>query len=324
MTVTDPYPVLIADIGATNARFAMARADGIGDTRVLACADYPGIDSAIRDYLDAIGAPRPPRHAAIAIACPVTGDHVQMTNCPWAFSTSALQRDLGLEHLAVINDFVAVALAVPHLGEAHRRRVGGIRAEPDAPVAVLGPGTGLGVSSVVPTGTGWIALAGEGGHVTMPAADDNEAAVLSIIRRRFPHVSAERVLSGMGLVELYTALCELHGRKAAARDPAGVTTAALDGSCPVCVAAVDMFCAMLGTVAGNLALTVGARGGVFVAGGIVPRLGEGFDRSAFRERFEAKGRMRAWLDAVPAFVITHPYPAFVGLESLFAPQPASG
>jgi len=142
MPVTDPYPALIADIGATNARFAMARADGIGDTRVLTCRDYPDISSAIRTYLDDIGAPRPPRHAAIAIACPVAGDYVQMTNAPWAFSIGTLQRELGLEHLAVVNDFVAVALAVAHLGEADRRQVGGTRPEPDAPIGVLGPGGG--------------------------------------------------------------------------------------------------------------------------------------------------------------------------------------
>ncbi len=317
MTATDPYPALIADIGATNARFAMARPDGIGDVRVLACADYPGPAEAMRDYLDGIGSPRPPRQAAVAIACPVAGDHVAMTNCPWAFSQAALQRNLGLERLIVLNDFVAVALAVPHLGSRDRRQVGGIRSEPDTPIGVLGPGTGLGVSSVVPTGRAWVALPGEGGHVTMPAADDREAAVLAALRRRHEHVSAERVLSGMGLVELYRALAEVDGREVPARDPAGITGAALDGSCPVSGAAVDMFCAMLGTVAGNLALTLGARGGVFVAGGIVPRLGERFDCSGFRARFEAKGRLRAYLEPIPAYVAVHPYPAFVGLKSLF-------
>lgn len=326
-------PFLVADLGATNARFALSRPDGIGDVRIMPVSSQPSLADAIAAYLDAVRPARAPRRAAIAIACPITGDRVTLTNHDaWSFSIRELRDAFGLDRLAVINDFTAVALAVPHLGAGDRQQIGGDAPVAGAPIGVIGPGTGLGVSGLVPAASGteqgaaarWTALAGEGGHVTLPATTAREAAVVELLGRRFGHVSAERALSGMGLSNLYEALSIISGEDdPRAREPAEVTEGARAGD-PVCREAVTMFSAMLGTVAGNLALTLGARGGVYIAGGIVLRLGPLFDAALFRERFEAKGRMRqAFLAAIPTYVITNPLPAFLGLRAVLeAPPPA--
>jgi glucokinase len=310
---------LVGDIGATNARFALVDSKGeVVRTRVLACGDYPRVEDAIGDYLRAEGVGRP-RAAALAVASPVTGDHIAFTNNPWQFSITDLRQTLALERLEVVNDFTANALAVPRLSARDRRQVGGGSAVAGTPIAVLGPGSGLGVSGLIPAAGGvWIPLGGEGGHATMAASTDREDAVLSLMRHRFDHVSAERVLSGPGLVNLYAALAELDGVPAAGYTPAQITDPAIGASDRRCREATEMFCAMLGTVAGNLALTLGARGGVYIAGGIVPKLGPVFDMSPFRGRFEAKGRFRDYLVAIPTFVVTNPVPAFLGLAGLLA------
>lgn len=307
---------LIADIGATNARFALVDAKGeTVRTRVLACSDYLRLEDAIDDYLktEAVGRPRV---VALAVASPLTGDHVALTNNPWQFSISDLKRRLALERLEVVNDFTANALALPRLSARDRRQVGTGSPVPRMPIGVLGPGSGLGVSGLVPTGTAWTPLAGEGGHATMPAATDREDAVLKLMRHRFDHASAERALSGPGLVNLYAALAELDGVPAAGYSAAQITDPAIGSVDRHCREATEMFCAMLGTVAGNLALTLGARGGIYIAGGIVPKLGPVFDTSPFRARFEAKGRFRDYLAAIPTYVVTNPVPAFLGLTAL--------
>ncbi|MDR6293757.1 MULTISPECIES: glucokinase [Inquilinus] len=306
---------LIADLGGTNARFALADAGGTRDAKILHAADYPSLAEAAHAYLDMVRPPVAPRLAAFDVASPVTGDQVSLTNATWSFSIAALQKDLGLERLEVINDFTAVALAVPHLEEADRSQIGGGAPVANEPIGVLGPGTGLGVSGLVPSGGRWAALAGEGGHVTMAAASEREAAVLDRLRHRFQHVSAERVLSGMGLTNLYETLSQLDGVDPVSRDAAAVTEGARTGD-PHCVEAVNVFASMLGTVAGNLALTLGSRGGVHIAGGVVPKLGDLFDRDLFRSRFEAKGRMRPFVAAIPTYLVTHPLPAFIGLRSV--------
>lgn len=310
-------PGLIADIGGTNARFALSEADGtVRDAVVLACRDFPDLAAAAESFLARIAPPAPPRRAAMAVASPVSGDRVDMTNHSWSFSIDDVRRRLDLDDLRVINDFTAIALAIPHLGDGDRLQVGGGEATPGAPIAVLGPGTGLGVSALIPAGGGWVPLATEGGHVTMAPATGRESAVLAHLGRS-GHVSAERVLSGAGLVNLYGAIRALDGATADGDvTPAGVTERALDGSCPFAAEALDMFCAMLGTVASNLCLSLGARGGVYVAGGIVPRLGTAFAESGFRRRFEDKGRFSAHLATVPTFVLTHKMPAFLGLSHL--------
>jgi glucokinase len=318
----DKTPFLVADLGATNARFALSDQAGIHDVRILPVSAHPTLAAAIAGYLDDVAPETAPSQAAIAIACPVTGDLVSMTNYPWSFSIRALRETFGFVRLEVINDFTAIALSVPRLGSEDLRQIGPGRAAEGHPIGIIGPGTGLGVSGLVPAEGGrWTALAGEGGHVTMPATTAREAAVLEHLGRRFGHVSGERLLSGMGLSNLHETLAMLDGdADPPARDPVSVTEGARSGD-PVCVEAVRMFSGMLGTLAGNLALTLGARGGVFIAGGIVPKLGALFDAALFRERFEAKGRMReAFLAAIPTYLITNPLPAFVGLRSVLAEE----
>lgn len=306
---------LIADIGGTNARFAIVEPTGaVRDVRVLSGADFDGLADAYAAYVDGLGADERPTRAAIAVASPVAGDRVEMTNLAWSFSTDETRRALGLERLEVLNDFTAIALAVPWLGADDLVRVGGGEPAEGAAKAILGAGTGLGVSGLVPANGDWTPLVTEGGHATLPAATDREAAVIAFLRREFGHVSAERALSGPGLVNLYRAIGAIEGRDVdAGIEPADVTERGLAGSCGTSAEALAMFADMLGTVAGNVALTLGALGGVYVAGGIVPRFAERFAESGFRRRFEDKGRFRAYLAPVPVYVVTEALPAFVGL-----------
>jgi glucokinase len=241
-----------------------------------------------------------------------------MTNHPWTFSIRALRDRFGFDRLEVINDFTALALAIPRLAPDDRVAVGGGAAFAGAPIGVLGPGSGLGVSGLVPSGARWIALTGEGGHATMAPATDRESAVLDRMRQHFDHVSAERALSGPGLVNLYNTLAQLDGIPAQGFTAAQITDLAIRADDPLCLETTTMFCAMLGTMAGNLALTLGARGGVYVGGGIVPKLGQTFIDSPFRERFEAKGRLHPYLEEIPTFVVTHQLPAFLGCAALLA------
>jgi glucokinase len=320
---------LLADIGGTNARFALVAADGSEQNAVLRCQDHRSPAEAARAFLAGLGPHQPPRWGAFAVAAPVLEDRIALTNLDWSFSIAETESALGLERLTVVNDFTAVALAVPQLGAADTRLVGSADAPlvgPDgrhreAPVLVLGPGSGLGVATLVPSCSGLMPLAGEGGHVTIAATDAMEAAVLARLRRQYGHVSAERVVSGPGLVNLYQTLAALEGAHPSRRLPVEITQAALAGSDPLCVAALDLFYALLGTVAADAALTVGARGGVYLAGGILPRLGDHFLASRFRARFETKGRLSPWLAAIPTRLITHPLPAFLGLRALAGPAP---
>lgn len=308
-----PAPArLVADIGGTNARFALLDAHGMPErVRVLPCSDYPDVVSAVEAYLARAGGERP-AVAAIAIANPVTGDRIAMTNHHWSFSVRAAEAKLGLQRLIVLNDFEALALALPALVPDERIQVGGGAAVPGTPIGVLGPGTGLGAAGLVPSGKSWLPLASEGGHVTLAAADDFEAAIIAALRRRFGHVSAERVLSGPGLAALYETIGTLRQAPQENLSPAEVTKRALDGSDPLCREAVTTFCAMLGTVAGDLALTLGARGGIYLGGGILPQLGAFFKNSPFRSRFEDKGRFATYLSAIPCYVIHSKYPALLG------------
>jgi glucokinase len=312
-----PEVGLIGDIGATNARFALVQADGsTTPPRVYALNDYPSLSDAIDAYLTEESPPARPRQSVLAVASPITGDQVTLTNHTWSFSIEALRRHVGLERLRVINDFAANALAIPHLGENDRIQIGLGSPVSDAPIGLIGPGTGLGVSALLPTASGAVPIPGEGGHATMAPANAQESAVLDVMRKRYDHVSAERVLSGPGLVNLYNTLCELSQVPAAPFTPAQVTNPRVWDEDPRTREATEMFCAMLGTVAGNLALTLGARGGIFVAGGIVPRLGPFFARSEFRARFEAKGRLRGYLATIPTYVIVRPLPALLGATAL--------
>jgi glucokinase len=312
-------PALIADIGATNTRVAVAEPDGtIARLRVMATDEYASLRDAIEAYFTVEALPVRPTLAVLAVAAPVAGDMIAMTNTPWTFSIEETRKHFGFARLKVINDFVANALAVPYLKDGDRRQIGGGAPVAGTPIGVIGPGSGLGISILVPADGGVIPIEGEGGHVTMPAANDREAAVFELMRARFDHLSAERFLSGPGLVNLYNALCELSGEPAAPFTASQITDPRTEENEPRAREARDMFCAMLGTIAGNLALTAGARGGVYIAGGIVPKLGDAFAQSQFRARFEAKGRFKSYLAAIPTYVMTHPEPALLGAASLVA------
>ncbi|VWC57537.1 RpiR family transcriptional regulator [Burkholderia lata] len=310
-------PRLLADIGGTNARFALETARGaIGCVRVYRCGDHTDVAGAIRSYLREAGA-APVRHAAIAIANPVDGDTVRMTNFDWCFSVDATRRALGFDTLHVVNDFAALAMAVPYLPAGHRRQVGGGCAQAGGTIGVLGAGTGLGVSALVRAGDAWVPLSGEGGHVSFAPSDEREDRVLAHARKRWPHVSFERLAAGPGIAVIHEALAARDGRAVVETDPAVIVERMLAGD-PDCGETLDCFCGMLGTLAGNLALTLGATGGIHIGGGVVPRLGARFDASPFRARFEAKGRFAGYLARIPTFVITAPFPAFAGVSRLLA------
>ena len=298
------WPRLVADIGGTNARFGWVAAAGapVAEVRRYRCADHAGPAEAAEHYLRESDLPRPAA-AAIGVATPVVGDSVSMTNLPWRFSIRELQQRLGVERLRVLNDFAALALGLPSAAAGDVRRIGAGTPADGAPLALIGPGTGLGVSGLLRTTGGVAAIVGEGGHVSLGAVDAEEERIVGVLRRQFGHVSAERVLSGGGLVNLHQALAELRGASVAVLDAATIAERASTGDDPLCVETLDRFFAFLGSVSGNLALTLGARGGVYIAGGIVPRLGTAIEASSFRERFEAKGRFRGYLAAIPTWLV---------------------
>ena len=307
--------ILVADIGGTHARFGIADADGhVEAIEVLKCGDYESLADAAQAYL--AGRDVAPKGASIAVASPITGDVVTLTNRAWSFSQSNLRDALGTEWVAVVNDFEAISLGIPLLKDGDRVAIGGGTATEGAPIAVIGPGTGLGTSMLIPLGGRWHAIAAEGGHVTMAAFDETEYEVLSRLRRQIGHISAERMLSGPGLVHLYRTLSEIDGDAPESLAPYDVTRLAISGENETCRRALDMFSAMLGTVASNLALSLGARGGVYIAGGIVPDLPNEIFGPTFRARFEDKGRFSDYMAAIPSYVITHPYPAFLGLTQV--------
>lgn len=310
-------PRLIGDIGGTNARFALVADGEIRDERDLVCADYPDLAAAVETYLREVAAGPRPTQAALAVATPLTGDELHMTNNPWVFSVSATRRKLHLERLAVLNDFTALAMSLTALKGEDLEQVGGGEPAPHAPKALLGAGTGLGVSGLIPAGDGYVPLQGEGGHVTLFGMTPREHAVLEVLQQRFQHVSAERVLSGPGLVNLYEALCVLAQREPEPFEPAEISRLGLADSDPVCRETLELFCAFFGGIAGNLALTLGAVGGVYIGGGVIPRLGTFFASSGFRARFVAKGRYAGYLESIPAYVIRASRPAFIGLARAF-------
>ncbi|PHV11843.1 glucokinase [Chitinimonas sp. BJB300] len=317
MLFAHTYPRLLADVGGTNVRFALIRTPGarISDERNLVCADYPGLFEATKTYLDPLGVQ--PTWAAIGIATAIAGDFIKMTNHGWAFSQAELKTQLALRELSIINDFTALALSLPTLDDVELVKVGGGERNPDLPIALLGAGTGLGVSGLIPAhqpgeAPRWIPLQGEGGHVSFSPFNDKEDEILRILRREFGHVSAERLLSGPGLQNLYKALAELNSQPNENPSAADITQRAVAGTCTLCRETVDTFCAMLGSASANLAITLGARGGLYIGGGIVPRLGDYFANSPFRRRFEQKGRFSNYLAAVPSFVIVAKNPALRG------------
>ena len=312
------HPCLVADIGGTNARFGWIDAPGaaVQHVRTLATADHAGPAEAAAAYLQDLraegGAALPaPRAAALAVATAVTGDVISYTNGSWRFACSALPAALGVATVRVLNDFEALALALPSLRPAQFRA----HAQPPRPqgvLAVVGPGTGLGVGAAVQTAGGWMALPGEGGHATLAPTDEEESRLLAQVRQWHTHVSAERLLSGIGLPVLHRAVCALAGAPDAGLTTPQIVERGLQGDDALARRTLEHFCALLGSFCGSVALTLGARGGLYIGGGIVPRLGEFFFESAFRARFEAKGRSSAYLAAVPTAVITDTLVALQG------------
>ncbi len=312
-------PWLIADVGATQTRIGVVDATNMRPSRlrVYVNSGYPGLEPLLEAYLGELTDCRPVS-ALLAVAAPVCGDEVQMVNLAWSFSRDGLTRDLGLERLELMNDFAAIAWSLPVLKPTERLAVGSpVRRPPRATLGVLGPGTGLGVAALTPCGDHWTALASEGGHVTLAAMDDQEAAIIADLRSQFGHCSAERVLSGPGLIALYRCLRrrpgEKHAQPLSDPTPPEVAARALTGEDACAIQTLDLFFSFLGTVASNLALSLGARGGIYLAGGILPRLTGALMASRFRSRFVEKGRYRDYLEAIPTYLITHPYPALRGL-----------
>ncbi len=309
------YPRLLADIGGTNTRFAMQSQPGgpIEHLQVTPSDAHASLLDAIRAYLASQQLPAP-RAGAIGIAVPVTGDEVRMTNHHWSFSVSALKAALGLERLLVLNDFAVLALALPRLSPEDLRAVGGGSPAAQAPLAVIGAGTGLGMAGLLPRPDGrFVAVGGEGGHGSLAAADEFEDRVVARLRQRFGHASAERALSGPGLENLHEAIAALAGESTELLAAPEITRRALAGEDARCRQAVDLFFSFLGGAAGNLALTLGARGGVYISGGVTPRLLPLIDASPFRRRFEAKGRFAAYLAPIPTWVIDAEFsPGLIG------------
>jgi glucokinase len=310
-------PRLIADIGGTYARFALETAPGrLRAQASLRCAEHADFHAAVRTYLDTL----PPRtlveHAAVAIANPVEGDRVRMTNSHWEFSIEQMRQRLHLDTLLVVNDFTALAMSLPRLGPQDLRQVGGGAPVARSVMGLLGSGTGLGMSGLIPAGDGWVSLGSEGGHASVAPHDEREIVVLRHAWTQFPHVSFERLLSGPGLTLMHQALAMDAGTQAEPLDAPEITRRALATGDRLCLDTLEVFCAMLGTAASNLALTLGALGGIYIGGGIVPRLGPWFDRSPFRARFEDKGRFSRYVAAIPTYVITAEQATFTGASAI--------
>ncbi|WP_380179609.1 glucokinase [Kalamiella sp. sgz302252] len=303
---------LVGDVGGTNARLALCEVENgaVSQAKTFSTADYDSLEAVIRFYL--AEQQQDVTDGCIAIACPITDDWVEMTNHDWAFSTSKMKANLGFEHLEIINDFTAVSMAIPMLTEQDVMQFGGGAPVKDKPVAVYGAGTGLGVAHLVHVDKRWVSLPGEGGHVDFAANSEEEDLILEVLRAELGHVSAERVLSGAGLVNLYRAIVKADNRVPENLKPKDVSQRALEDSCTDCRRALAMFCVIMGRFGGNLALTMGTFGGVYIAGGIVPRFLEFFKASGFRAAFEDKGRFKDYVQNIPVYLITHDKPGLLG------------
>lgn len=312
---------LIADIGGTNARFALL--EGSSQTPIeavnLVCADYPNIVDAISTYLESVPFAQP-AEAALAVATGVTNDQLNMTNNSWTFSIEETRKALHFDQLKVVNDFTGLALAIPHLSSDQFHKIGGGEKADLQIKAVIGPGTGLGVSGTIHVNGSWFPLQGEGGHVSYGPLNEREAEVIQLLRKSMAHVSAETLVSGAGLSLLYQTIAKLEDANTSRLEPEQVSARAIEGGCPIASEALSMFCGILGSVAGNLALTLGARGGVYIGGGIVPKVLDFFSCSSFRKRFEQHGRYTQYLSDIPTNVIISKYPALTGAAISLNPE----
>lgn len=300
---------LVADIGGTNARFGLEdyTSSEVAVIKRYSVSDYATFAEALNRFLYDVALldewqPKP-LAACLAVACPVDADIIPFTNSPWVVNRNEIAEALGGARVELINDFSAVGHGVIDLKPKDWLQIGGTQPVAGRPIVVLGPGTGLGVCTLVPIGAGYKVLDGEGGHVDFAPVDPQEIAVLEILTRRFGRVSAERLLSGAGIVNIYCALAQLANKPVEYDSPAAITAAALQGVETLASKSLAMFCRILGSQAGSLTLSLGAKGGVYIVGGIVPRFVEFFAKSDFRQRFEAKGRMRPYMAPIPVRVV---------------------
>jgi glucokinase len=308
------HTALVGDIGGTNARFALADCSGakpvVTNIREYPSPNYKQGTDIVRQYLSEVGI-SPPQIAVIAIAGPIANGEVHLTNVGWTLSETGLQ-GIGIAKARLLNDFEALALATDQLVPADLHRLGPAQSgEPGATTAVIGPGTGFGASALVRHAGSSTALAAEGGHASFAPNDDVEREILRVMTNKFSHVSIERILSGPGLQNLHAALNEIEGVAPEPESPMEITERALRGE-QTFMRTLLRFCAILGSVAGDFALYYGARGGLYIAGGIAPSVLSVLDKSDFRTRFEAKGRFKSYLASIPTYVILHPHPAFLG------------
>lgn len=312
---------IVADLGGTNIRLAIS--NGIGaqaeHIHTLSVGDYSGLIECIEHYLTLVpdaGATK----LSIAAATPITGDQVMLTNRDWGFSISGVCKHFNFEQVKVVNDFTGLALSLPLLTSNDLKQLGGGDANPEGAIALLGAGTGLGVSGLIKSAAGYYPLQGEGGHVTVGATNERELAIFNEFNKRYGHMSAERLLSGTGIGEAYEILCLLDGVEDLNLRPAQISKHATDKTNPQCEELMTLFCRWFGIVAGNLAISLGSTGGVYIGGGIVPKLGDYFVNSNFRDAFNHKGRFTEYLSAIPVYVIHAPQPALLGASNALDPR----
>lgn len=303
---------LVGDIGGTNARFAIWENDALHSVRVFPTADYTSPEHAIGVYMADLKLEKGDiGHACLAVAGPVDGDEFRFTNSHWRLSRKAFCKTLQVEQLLLINDFTAMALGMTRLQPDEYQQVCAGEADPSRPAVVIGPGTGLGVGTLLSLRNSWMALPGEGGHVDLPVGSPREAQLRAHIEAQIGHVSAETILSGGGLLRLYQTVCAVDGLEATCTSPAEVTEAGLEGD-PAAVATIEQFCRFLGRVAGNNVLTVGGRGGVYIVGGVIPRFLDLFLESGFADSFADKGCMSEYFEGIPVWVVTAEFSGLLG------------
>lgn len=309
---------LVADIGGTNMRIAQTNGlNQIKDIRKYRVVDYASPAATIAAYIKDSGCSSV-SDACLAIASPIKDDRITMTNHSWSFSIEETRQQLALSALHMINDFTAIALSVPFLDDSQKIQIGGQAANLEKPIAVFGAGTGLGAAHVIPHGGKFIALAGEGGHASFAPNSELECKVLAVLAQRFGHVSAERLISGQGIENIYSALSEVLEIPAEKLTAAEISAKAIAKECLLCQQTLDMFAEAMGSFGGNLAVNMLAEGGVYIAGGIVPRFIDYIKTSQFRQRFESKGRLASFNKNVPVYVVTEEQPGLLGAAAYLA------
>ena len=304
---------IIADIGGTNMRVAQTDEHGnISNIAIYACAEHASLAEILANFIELHDLNGHNINACLAIASPVDTDLIAMTNLPWKFSQQKLKQELQLQQLVLINDFTAIAHSVPLLSADQKVQIGTGHVIANKPISICGPGTGLGVANLIALDDGWLALSGEGGHTDFAPIDQQEIAILNFLKTKYQRVSYEQLLSGLGLEQIYQALSIINQGNELSLPAKNITEQALNNNCDLCVETLAQFCRVLGSFAGNLALTIGSSGGVYIAGGIVPRFIEFINNSDFRARFEAKGRLSRLNQSIATFVVTEEQPGLIG------------